>query len=176
MPSVNRQTMIEVPPSTEYLVLGTQGDVLAKDSCPAAALRRARTEIEGAVAVVGSPSGVLLAHIVHGPTDTRPALRAQAVWKKTEGALLAANAEERTLRAQAKRDRKNARRREKRLFLREQRLRQAEDGVAAATPGSIPPEPARESGVRVVGEEGRPRQESAPALDPLVAERTEASA
>ncbi len=76
--------MIEVPPSTEYLILDARGTVLAKDRCPALAMRRGRTEIETAVAVVGFPSGVLLAHIVRGVTDARPGLRAQAAWKKAE--------------------------------------------------------------------------------------------
>lgn len=135
MPSAKRQTMIEVPPSTEYLILDAQGLVLAKDPCPAMATRRARTEIDSAVAVLGSPSGVLLAHIVRGPTDARPALRAQAAWKKTEGAALTALADARAARKQAKRDRKNMRRRAKRLRLREARELPAEAG---AVPGLGP--------------------------------------
>ena len=73
--------MIEVPPSTEYLVLDAKGEPLARSPCVAEGLRMGRRRPD-AVCVVGAPTGVLIAHILRGPLEsTKGGSRAQAAWR-----------------------------------------------------------------------------------------------
>jgi hypothetical protein len=86
---------IDTPLSDEYLVLSAAGEVLERSMNIATALAAGRARAPAAVAVIGAPSGVVLARVCHGiATPEQPAARAAARWKAAQAARAKAEAAE----------------------------------------------------------------------------------
>ncbi len=85
---------IDTPLSDEYLVLSAAGEVLERSTDIAAALAKGRALAPTAVAVIGAPSGVVLARVCHGlAAPEQPAQRAATRWKAAEAVRVKAEAE-----------------------------------------------------------------------------------